>query len=139
MHVFPNGEIKTMSNMTSSWSAFVFDIGVAYHEDPGHIVDVMKDEGRKMREDPEFKFKIVEDFEVFGLDRFADSAMIFKGRVKTKPIEQWGVGRAYHQRLKVRFDQEGISIPFPQRDLYLKQVPDERLFNLAKKFEGAVQ
>lgn len=133
MHVFPNGEINTMSNLTSAWSAFVFDIGVSYNEDPEHVIEVMKDEGRKMREDPEFKYKILEDFEVFGLDKFADSAMIFKGRVKTKPIEQWGVGRAYHQRLKKRFDEEGITIPFPQRDLYLKQVPDARLFNLSEQ------
>jgi small conductance mechanosensitive channel len=50
--------------------------------------------------------------------------MIIKGRVRTKPIQQWAVGREYRKRLKLRFDAEGISIPFPQRDLYVKSVPE---------------
>jgi small conductance mechanosensitive channel len=49
MHVFPNGEIKTIANLTSQWSAYVFDIGVAYKEDPNHVIQVMEEEGKKMR------------------------------------------------------------------------------------------
>jgi len=135
MHVFPNGEIKTIANLTAEWSAYVFDIGVAYKEDPNHVIDVMKDEGEKMRQEDEYKHLILEEFEIFGVDNFADSAIIIKGRVKTKPIQQWTVGREYRKRLKLRFDAEGISIPFPQRDLYVKAVPDELLstMNLATK------
>ena len=51
--------------------------------------------------------------EFFGLDAFGDSALIIKGRIKTKPIQQWIVGREYRRRLKIVFENEGIEIPFP--------------------------
>jgi len=134
-HIFPNGEIKTIANLTSEWSANVFEIGVAYKEDPNHVIRVMQDVGQAMREDPNFSRHIIEDFEIFGVDSFADSAIIIKGRVKTRPIQQWTVGREYRKRLKIRFGEEGISIPFPQRDLYIKTVPEEIKAQL-QTFEG---
>lgn len=139
MHVFPNGEIKTIANLTSEWSAYVFDIGVAYKEDPDHVIAVMVDEGKKMREDAKFAHLIIEDFEIFGVDNFADSAIIIKGRVKTKPIQQWGVGREYRRRLKHRFDAENISIPFPQRDLYVKQIPEALIGDKAQAMKKDYQ
>lgn len=56
--------------------------------------------------------------EVFGVDAFGDSAVVVKARLKTKPIQQWNVGREYRKRLKVAFDREGIEIPFPHRTIY---------------------
>jgi len=118
VHVFPNGTINTLSNMTHDWSAYVFDIGVAYKEDVDKVIEVMKQVGREMREDPSFGPSLLEDIEVFGVDAFADSAVIIKGRLKTRPIKQWDVGREFRRRLKKAFDREGIEIPFPHRSLY---------------------
>lgn len=56
--------------------------------------------------------------EVFGLDSFGDSAIVIKGRIKTKPIEQWNVGREYRKRLKYAFDKHNIEIPFPHTTVY---------------------
>ena len=49
---------------------------------------------------------------------FADSAVIIKFRMKTLPIKQWEVMREFRRRLKNRFDELGIEIPFPHRTLY---------------------
>jgi len=46
VHVFPNGTITTLSNMTKGWSAFVLDMGVAYKEDTDRVAEVMKQVGR---------------------------------------------------------------------------------------------
>lgn len=119
VHVFPNGTISTLSNMTNDWSAYVFDIGVAYKEDTDKVVDILKAIGKELMEDKEFGPLIVEAPEVFGVDKFADSAVIIKGRIKTKPIRQWMVGRQFLRRVKQAFDREGIEIPFPHRTLYV--------------------
>lgn len=119
VHVFPNGTIATMSNMTKGWSAYVLDAGVAYKEDTDHVVSVMKRVGEELRQDPELGPKILEPIEVFGVDDFADSAVIIKARLKTQPIQQWAVGREYRRRLKKAFDAEGIEIPFPHRSIYV--------------------
>jgi small conductance mechanosensitive channel len=56
--------------------------------------------------------------EILGVDAFGDNAVVVKGRIKTKPIQQWAVGREYRARLKKAFDARGIEIPFPHRTLY---------------------
>ena len=118
IHVFQNGKINNISNMTKDWSAIVFDIGVAYKENPQMVMDLMKQTGLELQNDPEFKDKIIEPIEIFGLDQFADSAIVIKARIKTKPIQQWNVGREYRKRLKYAFDQHNIEIPFPHVTVY---------------------
>ncbi len=118
VHVFQNGKINSLSNMTKEWSAMVFDIGVAYKEDVEKVMDIMKLVGDELSEDPDFKELILPPVEIFGLDDFADSALVIKARIRTKPIQQWTVGREYRKRLKKAFDRNNIEIPFPHRTIY---------------------
>ncbi len=118
-HFFPNGTITTLSNVTQEWSAFVFEIGIDYSADVDQAIEVMRQVGKELREDESFGPLMIEDIEVFGVDNFADSAVIIKGRLRTKPIKQWDVGREYRRRLKQAFDAAGIVIPFPQRTLHV--------------------
>jgi small conductance mechanosensitive channel len=118
VHIFPNGSISTLSNLTSEWSAYVFDIGVAYGEDTDEVIEIIREVGRIMREDVKFGRSILEDVDIFGVDKFADSAVIIKGRIKTKPIKQWEVGREFLRRVKYAFDKNNIEIPFPHRSIY---------------------
>jgi len=117
-HIFQNGKINTISNMSMKWSAMTFDIGVAYKEDVDQVIHIMKQVGEDLANDENFKDLIVEPLEVFGVDKFADSAVIIKARIKTKPIQQWAVGREYRRRLKYAFDENGIEIPFPHSTVY---------------------
>jgi moderate conductance mechanosensitive channel len=118
VHVFQNGKINSLSNMTKEWSAMVFDIGVAYKEDTDTVVEIMKDVAAELRRDETLGPDITDDLEVFGVDSFGDSAVVIKARLKTRPIRQWTVGREYRRRLKYAFDKAGIEIPFPHRTLY---------------------
>ncbi|GET24875.1 mechanosensitive ion channel family protein [Prolixibacter sp. NT017] len=118
VHIFQNGKINSLSNMTKEWSAMVFDIGVAYKEDVDQVMDIMKEVGADMQQDNEFKDKILEPIEVVGLDQFGDSALVIKARLKTQPIQQWAVGREYRRRLKIAFDKVNIEIPFPHTTIY---------------------
>jgi small-conductance mechanosensitive channel len=66
----------------------------------------------------DYKDDILEPVEVLGLDQFANSAVIIKARTTTKPIKQWRVGREFNRRLKRKFDEKNIEIPFPHVTLY---------------------
>lgn len=118
VHVFPNGTIGQLSNMTKGWSAFMLEMGVAYKEDTDQVMQVMEDVSAKMLEEDEWKEKAIEKMEMMGVDNFGDSAIVIKCRIKTKPGMQWGVGREYRRRLKKAFDAQGIEIPFPHMSLY---------------------
>ncbi len=118
VHVYQNGKIDTMSNMTKEWSAMVFDIGVAYKEDTDEVSRVMARVAEQLQSDPKFGEQILEPLEIMGVDSFADSAVVVRARFKTKPLQQWSIGREYRRRLKKAFDEQGIEIPFPHRTLY---------------------
>jgi len=121
VHTVPHSTISTISNLTKGFSFYVFDIGVAYREDVDRVMTVLKELGEEIRRDPEIGPKILEPLEIFGVDGFADSAVIIKCRFKTAPIQQWTVGRAFNRLIKNRFDQLGIEIPYPHTTVYFGQ------------------
>ena len=132
VHVFQNGKINTLANMTKEWSAIVFDIGVAYKENVDEVIKLMQEVGETMINEKEYKGVIMEPLEIFGLDKFGDSAIIIKARLKTQPGEQWRLGREYRKRLKVAFDKEGIEIPFPHTTVYWGEKIDPLQLDIKK-------
>ena len=118
VHVFPNGTVTTLSNMTNEWSAYVFEIGVAYKENTDRVVEALLEVCAGMRQDETYGPLILEEPEIFGVDKLGDSAVVIKGRIKTMPIRQWMVGREFLRRVKYAFDEQGIEIPFPHRTIY---------------------
>ena len=128
VHIFPNGAITTLSNLTQGWSAYVFDIGVAYKENTDHVIEILQTVGKTLREDKKFGKSMLEDLDVFGVDKFDDSSIVIKGRIKTKPIKQWEVGREFLRRVKYAFDENNIEIPFPHRSIYFGE--KSKPFNL---------
>ncbi len=133
VHTFPNGTVSTLANLTRDWSAYVFDIGVAYKENTDRVIAIMKQVGAELLADPEYGAAMLEEPEIFGVDRFADSAVIIKGRIKTKPIRQWAVGREYLRRIKAAFDREDIEIPFPHATVYFGEKQVSPLMQLLDK------
>ena len=119
VHIFPNGTVTTLANMTMGWSAYVMNIGVAYKEDTDRVVAVMRQVADELQQDDQIGNKMLEPIEVMGVDAFGESEVVIKARIKTLPIEQWSVGREYRRRLKKAFDHENIEIPFPHRTLYM--------------------
>ena len=125
VHVIPNSAIDVVTNFTKEYSRAVFDIGVAYREDADRVMEVIRQVGGEMAQDPEWRDQILEPVEIAGLDRFGDSAIIIRGRFKTLPIKQWGVRREFNRRIKRAFDEQGIEIPFPYRTLtWAKDAPE---------------
>lgn len=121
VHTIPFSSIEGVSNLTREFSFHVFDIGIAYRENVDEVIDLIHDIGRELQADAEIGPLILEPLEVFGLDAFGDSAIVIKGRIKTRPIKQWAVGRAFNRLVKIRFDERGIEIPFPHTTLYFGQ------------------
>lgn len=135
VHVFPNGTVTTLSNMTNDWSAYVFEIGVAYKENTDRVIEIMKQVGAELKEDPINGNLMLDVPEIFGVDKFDDSAVIIKGRIKTKPIRQWQVGREYLRRIKLAFDNADIEIPFPHQTLYFGEDSKPIDVALMEKFQ----
>ncbi|MGC9512220.1 MAG: mechanosensitive ion channel family protein [Fidelibacterota bacterium] len=117
VHVFPNGSITTLSNMTNKWSAYVFNVGVAYKENTDQVTEVIQEVLEGLKKDEILGSSILET-EIFGVDGLGDSAVTIKGRIKTITLKQWAVGREFLRRVKLEFDARDIEIPFPHQTLY---------------------
>lgn len=118
VHVFPNGSIGRLSNMTKDFSYAVLDVGVAYKEDTDRVAEVLREVGADLAHDPALASLVLDALEVLGVDAFGDSQVTIKTRIKTRPLQQWTVGRELRRRIKKAFDAKGIEIPFPHVSVY---------------------
>jgi small-conductance mechanosensitive channel len=118
VHFVANGLITTVTNMSTGFAFALMDIGIAYKENVDRAIAVLRDVGRELRADPAHENRILDDLEVAGVESLADSAVVLRCRMKVLPLEQWGIRREFLRRIKARFDQEGIEIPFPHRTIY---------------------
>lgn len=121
VHFVPNGQITTVINLSRGYAHAVMDVGVAYRENPDEVMAVMREVGRDLRADPAFGPLTLEDLEMAGVERWADSAVVIRCRIKCEPLQQWNVRREYLRRLKHAFDAHGIEIPYPHLTVYAGQ------------------
>ncbi|WP_435768857.1 mechanosensitive ion channel family protein [Nocardioides sp. SYSU DS0651] len=117
----PNGEIVRVGNKSQNWSRAVVDVGVGYGEDLVRVQRVLREIAHDLWEDDEFRGVVIEEPEVTGVEMLAADAVTVRVMVKTAPLEQWAVARALRQRIKARFDHEGIEIPFAQRVVWHRE------------------
>jgi len=120
VHFIPHGQVTTVSNLTHGWSRALFDIGVAYKEDADYVMKVLTELGKGLRQDPYYQDLILDDPEMLGVDSFGDSAVVIKFFIKTRPQRQFTVKRELLRRIKRKFDELGIEIPFPHRTVYYR-------------------
>ncbi len=140
VHVIPFSEVTRIKNMTRGYARAVLDIGVSYREDIDEVIKVIETLAAEFRAEPEWSDRILEDLEMWGVDQLADSAVVIRCRFKTLPAQQWSVKREFSKRLKKRFDEVGIEIPFPHQTIYFgvdKQgdAPPLRLARAGKRSE----
>ncbi len=117
----PNGEILRVGNMSQNWSRAVVDVSVAYTADLVRVQEVLRDVAHGLWQDEDFHGLVVEEPEVTGVEMLAANAVNLRVLVKTLPNEQWAVARELRQRIKSRFDQEGIEVPYAQRVIWQRQ------------------
>lgn len=116
----PNGEIRTAGNKSQQWARSLLDIGVAYDTDVAHATTVLKRVADELWHDEVFSADIIDEPEVWGLERFDADQLTLRMVLKVRPARQFAVNRELRARIKTAFDREGIEIPFPQRTVWLR-------------------
>lgn len=118
VHMVPYSEVTSVKNYTKEFSYKVFEVGVAYRENTDRVCEILMEISEELNSDAMHGSNILEPLQILGVDQFADSAVIIKARLKTVPGQQWATGREFNRRMKMRFDEEGIEIPFPHTTIY---------------------
>jgi small conductance mechanosensitive channel len=115
-----NGEIVRVGNMSYGWSRAVLDVAVAYGEDTSRVRRLLTEISHELAEDEAWGELILEEPEVWGVESLSVDGVVVRVVLKTRPLEQWKVAREMRERIKRRFDAEGIEIPFAQRTVWIR-------------------
>jgi len=108
-----NGEIVRVGNMSQNWARTVLDVQISSREDIPHVRGVLTDVINDLWRDEDFEGVIIEEPEIWGIEAVTPDAITVRVTLKTAPMEQWRVARVLRERIKARFDHEGISAPYP--------------------------
>ncbi len=119
-----NGEVVRVGNMSQGWSRALLDVGVGYGEDVGKVRNVLTEVAHAMSEESGWRDKFLEEPSVLGIQDLAADSVVVRMTIKTTPGDQWEIARELRQRIKHRFDAEGIEIPFPQRTVWMRTPKD---------------
>lgn len=114
--IIPNGGLSTgpMTNFSTEPTRRVdFTFGIGYNDDIDKAKKVIES---LIEADP----RIMKDPAPFiAVSELADSSVNFAVRVWSKAGDYWPIFFDMTEKVKKTFDKEGISIPFPQRDVHL--------------------
>lgn len=132
MHIIPNSKVEYASNMTRDWSRINLNVAVAYKEDLDRVIEVINDVCQDLKSDPVWGDDLLSTPHAERVDNLGDRGVEIKILGDTKPMRQWALSGELRRRLKKRFDQEGIEIPWPHTMVYFgNQVPAMSLRGVA--------
>ena len=117
VHFIPMGDVHIVTNRSYGHSYALLDVGIGYDADVDQAMRVLREVAEELRAEPEFAKLVLEPIEIAGVDRWADSSVVIKSRIKVPPGLAAVVRREMLRRLKIRFDREGIAIPYPHMTL----------------------
>ncbi|MBN2072838.1 MAG: mechanosensitive ion channel family protein [Actinobacteria bacterium] len=123
VHYIPNGEITILGNRTQKWSRAVVDIAVSYNEDTDRVAGVLEEVFDDMVSDQKYGKLILERPVILGdggVSELGDSAVIFKIICKVEAGEQWTMERQLKKRIKDKFEEAHIEIPYPCTNIYMR-------------------
>ncbi|MCB1792690.1 MAG: mechanosensitive ion channel [Gammaproteobacteria bacterium] len=114
--IIPNAKLSgdNIINYSSAPTRRVdLTVGVAYDADIKHVKGVLEDivaHDPRVLKDPPHKIAVAE---------LADNSVNFTLRMWVSSSDYWGVYFDTTEIVKLRFDEEGIGIPYPQRDVHI--------------------
>lgn len=118
LYSIPWSSVTSTTNLTKDFAYAVIDAGVGYSENVDDVMTVLTKIGQQLRKDKNWNEKILDDVEVLGVQTLGDSAVTIRLRIKVQPMERWAVMREFNRRMKLKFDEMGIEIPFPHQTVY---------------------
>ena len=128
VHIFANGSIQTISNLTREYSYSLFTVSVAYDVDTDAVGSILREIAEQLRNEAAFQAAILAPLEVMGVDQLGDNSVVLKARIRTLPGQQWMVGRELNRRIKQRFveAQIGRGIPTQAVQILSPAMPELR-------------
>ena len=135
----PNGEIRRIGNMSQKWARVLLDVQVAYETDVDAAMEIIEAVAQAMSEEEDYRDLFLDPPEVWGVQDLGADGIDLRLVIKTRPAEQWAIGRELRRRIKRAFDEAKVEIPFPQRTLWLRSEKPVRFAQARAESDGEVE
>lgn len=136
----PNGEILRVGNMSQGWARVIIDLPLPYHEQIDRLKQTILDAAKELAADRDWRRKILETPEIWGVESLTAEAVVLRLVVKTRTADQWAVARELRIRIKSALDAIGVNVPSLRRtileDRRITQIPTAENKPTAKNSPG---
>ncbi|WP_446730932.1 mechanosensitive ion channel family protein [Pseudomonas sp. CFBP 13710] len=105
VHSVPFGQIKAVTNQSRQFAYAFFSVQFTYDSDIDTALDLIKQAGQSIVEDVMLKHNLQGPLQVFGVDKMDLNGIVLTSQFRTVSGGQYGVGRAFNERLKKLVDQ----------------------------------
>src|SRR5437870_5396995 len=108
VHVFPNGTITSLANLSKQYANAVVDIKVSYNENLDRVMGTIREVGASMQHDATWGSLVVGPLDIIGIDSLEGGAANIKVKFRTLPLNQGKVANELRRRLMDTFVVHGI-------------------------------
>jgi moderate conductance mechanosensitive channel len=123
VHLIPFSSVTTVNNTNRGLGNAAVNVNVSASEDTDQVGEVLKQIALEMREDAEFKDKMLSDLQLWGVDKVEGAVVTLAGQIVCTDSGRWGVQREFNRRYKIRFQELGFELANPTRTLCLRHAP----------------
>ncbi|RDK09287.1 mechanosensitive ion channel family protein [Cupriavidus lacunae] len=113
LHTLPYSQIKAVKNLSRGYGYAVFNIGITYQSDLDRALELIRTTGAELARDHRYARNLMSGLDILGLDRFDPNGPVVMAQIKTRPLMQAEITRAFNVRLKRNFDANGIRMASP--------------------------
>lgn len=110
LHIIPNGKIDQVTNLTADVRRVVVDAPIEYEQEIAAATEVLEEVCHEVSE--EYTDIIAEGPHVLGVQDLAASSVNIRVIAMVEAMESWRLGRILKQRIKEKFDEKDIGIPY---------------------------
>jgi len=109
VHVFPNGTVTALANLSKQFANAIVDLRVAYSENLDTVFAVIREAGKSMEDDREWAPQLLSPIDIVGVESIADGFALVRAKFKTEPLNQGAVANELRRRLVTRLNARGVS------------------------------
>jgi small conductance mechanosensitive channel len=124
LHVIPNSQIATVSNLSRDFSVATINLSVDASADPDHVLRVLRAVAMDVRNDIAFKQVVIADPDVPGLDQIKGREVVYPIAIKVRANQQWGIMRELRRRIIKAFERDGIPLGTDPANMLIMQHAD---------------
>jgi small conductance mechanosensitive channel len=109
VHVFPNGAITALANLSKQYAFAIVDVKIAFRENVDRALGTIREVGAAMERDPAWRPVLLEPLLVLGVESLGDADATIRMKFKTLPLNQGRVANELRRRVMAAFVGRGIK------------------------------